>query len=100
MCNHDALYQTENAANGGIGCPVCNAGNRAAIQGAAVAKLFGQRVALDALLQVRPTAVAGCRLGQCVTCRVPAEDCVELAKAAYIEMRGDAGNDPAIYSPG
>ena len=73
MCNHDPQYQIENEQMGGFGCPICNA----------------QRV-----LTYEP----GCALGVCADCNVQGEDCTEMAFLAYVERRGDMGNDPAVYS--
>jgi hypothetical protein len=52
------------------------------------------------LRNLQTPAEPGCYLGQCVTCVIPAEDCAALAEVTYVEMRGDAGNDPEVYSLG
>lgn len=31
-CQHDPTYRTENEANGGAGCPICNRSNAAAVK--------------------------------------------------------------------
>lgn len=69
MCNHhDPAFEAENTANGGNGCPVCNADQHAAGLGEEVARPFGQHFFLEAQRQVRPVVEAGCGLGQCSAC--------------------------------